>query len=135
MEKKSAKFKTTLVIDDEEIDLFLAEKILTGSNYSDNIVFYNNARFALSYLENIKEHNQFPDLILLDLNMPAYTGEDFLIGFHQALSEVIRKKTKLVVLTAYKFYHEAKDINTERFPSLAKIIEKPLKLDELDDLL
>lgn len=134
MKKKPPKFKTILVIDDEEIDVFLAEKMLRGENYSDNIITFNNAKMALSFLENIKEQSELPDLILLDLSMPAFTGEDFLIAYHKSLSEEMRSRIKLVVLTAYKNYHEAKDITIERFPSLKKIMEKPLKVEELDEI-
>ena len=131
MEKNPEKFKTALVIDDEEIDVYLAKQMLASEKCAKNSITFNNAKLALSYLENIKEKDQFPDLILLDLAMPDFSGEDFLVAYHRIIPPEFSEKTKLVVLTAYKNFHEAKDINVERFPFIAKIMEKPLKVEEL----
>lgn len=124
------KFNNVLVIDDEEIDLFLVENILLESNLSENIIYYSNAKHALSYLEKIRDPSEFPDLIILDLNMPVFNGEDFLMSYHRAFPNGMRA-TKVVVLTAYKHFHEARHISSQRFPPLVKIIEKPLQVKEL----
>lgn len=134
MENIIPKFNTIMVIDDDPIDIFIAEKILTDSHYSDSIISYINSKLALSYLANVTINDKVPDLILLDLNMPVFSGEEFLICYHQKVCESIRKKIKLVVLTAYKFFPEATGINFIRFPSLLKIIDKPLEIEELEEV-
>lgn len=134
MKKRQPKFNNALIIDDEEIDLFLVENILSESQFSENIIYYSNAKHAISYLEKIRDPQEFPDLIILDLNMPAFTGEDFLVAYHRLFPFGMRPNTRLVVLTAYKHFHEGRHITTERFPSLVKIIEKPLRLEELEEV-
>lgn len=125
-------FKTVLIVDDEDIDIFLANKILENDKYCENMIYYNNGRHALHFLKTANLECR-PDLILLDLNMPAFNGEAFLVAYHAEIPEEVRNTIKLVVLTAYKYYHEAEEINSVRFPSLAKILEKPLKIEELKD--
>lgn len=126
------RYRNILIIDNEEIDLFLAKNIISETDFSENITFYNNPRLALSYLDNIIDVVDFPDLILLDLNMPEISGEDFLVYFHRQFASGIGRNTKLVVLTAFKQFKETNQINSRRFPSLLKIIEKPLSLNHLE---
>ncbi len=55
-----------LVVDDDTANLALAQKLL-GKEY--RIAAANSGRVALKYLEN-----KYPDLILLDINMPEMDG-------------------------------------------------------------
>ena len=125
------KYKTVLVIDDEDVDLYLADKVLKKIKNVDNVILYSNGKQAFNYIKNIKEEEEIPELILLDLKMPGFSGEDFLIQF-QTLPGNISSRTKVVVVSAYLGFHEAENINYEKFPCIHKMLEKPLNKQDLE---
>ena len=66
--------KTVLLVEDNEADIFLTQEVLEdiGSNI-DLVVVYNGIE-AIDFLE----HQEKPNLIILDLNMPERDGLDVL---------------------------------------------------------
>ncbi|SDS06899.1 Response regulator receiver domain-containing protein [Polaribacter sp. KT25b] len=80
-----------LLIENDEMEIFKFKRALS-SKFSDfTIIFANNGKEALSILENC-----FPDIILLDLNMPDINGFDFLTNVKN-LSQI--KHIPIIVLT------------------------------------
>ena len=76
--------KSVLLVDDDNINNFINERLLTKNNFCDNIVIKNNGDQALSYLQNeCLERRIFPDLILLDINMPVINGIEFIEILHK----------------------------------------------------
>ena len=72
-----------MVIDDDEIEHFLYERIIKRSNLFNESVFFNSAEEALAYLKR-------PDrldirVILLDVNMPRMNGFEFLEAVTQEI--------------------------------------------------
>jgi CheY-like chemotaxis protein len=64
---------TILVVDDDEVFRLGVELVLQAAGYE--VVHAANSKQALDYVEN---GGPAPDLILLDMLMPRYTGWDFL---------------------------------------------------------
>lgn len=65
-----------MVIDDEDVDLMLFERILFRSGMTRDLISFPLATEALRYLEDPVSPEV--DLILLDVNMPIISGFDFL---------------------------------------------------------
>ena len=65
-----------MLIDDSEIDLYLHEKFLKIKEIAHHTTTFNNADEALSYLID-DDKSVFPDVILLDIQMPSFDGFDF----------------------------------------------------------
>ena len=65
-----------LVVDDEEIDRFIASHVISQHWQDCRLLFANDGLEALALLE--ENAASLPDLILLDINMPRMYGHTFL---------------------------------------------------------
>ena len=74
------KNKSILVIDDNEADHIIAHFTLT--HYDATIAFYN-AYDGQQALDILAVLDTYPDVILLDINMPGMNGHDFLSHYSQ----------------------------------------------------
>ena len=72
------KINKLYVIDDDKIYHFLFKNLLKQNKIEVNTNFYNNGADALEALKEAVRENDFPDLILLDVNMPIMDGWQFL---------------------------------------------------------
>jgi len=117
-----SKPKNILLIDDDEIFIFLTSKMLQSTGKVDNISVSYSAMEAIDYLE-MTDHKTFPDIILLDLNMPGLSGWDFL-EFYSILYPKFRKPPVLYVVSS-----SIADNDTERalkIPGVNGYIAKPM---------
>ena len=70
--------KSVLLIDDDEPTNIYTRIILEEAGCTDHIHAVHSGREALKYLS---ETNSRPDIIFLDINMPAMNGWDFLVEY------------------------------------------------------
>lgn len=68
----------TLLIDDDAISIFLTEKLFQREGFSQGLRSFQSPEQALRHVLHAAAQQQFPDVILLDLNMPVLNGWDFL---------------------------------------------------------
>ena len=98
------KLNCILLIDDDEATNFLSDLILEEAAVAHHIKTKQTARAALNYiadsahLEGKVNTLPYPDLIFLDLNMPAMDGWEF-IDQYQKLSRELDKPIVIVMLT------------------------------------
>lgn len=85
-----------LVIDDDEIFIFLTRKMLQGSGMVERISVCRSASEGIALLQ---KSNEWPDMILLDLNMPETNGWEFLQQY-QLLIRNLAKRPKLYVVSS-----------------------------------
>lgn len=119
-----SKFVNVLLVDDNEIDNFINERIITSCKFADNVVVRNSAESALEYLKEIEAtEEKIPEIIFLDLNMPIKDGFGFLVDFEK-MGEKIRKKSRVIVLSSSI---SPEDINKASVnPFVYKYLNKPL---------
>lgn len=63
-----------LIADDDQEDRFLLHTAFEEIGRSDDIFLVENGMQVLNYLDDSARQNQFPSLIVLDLNMPVLNG-------------------------------------------------------------
>ncbi len=80
MQQPSARVARFLVIEDSRSDVFLLERALKMQDLRFELVHLLNGGDALAFIrrEGAYADAALPDLILLDLNLAKYTGEDIL---------------------------------------------------------
>ncbi|UII20653.1 response regulator [Fulvivirga ligni] len=96
MNSKSA--EVVMLIDDNEIDVFINQKVLEFDQFAERIITYYSAKEALTYLAEAPIQD-IPDVIFLDLNMPVIDGFKFLEEY-STFSDQIREKVTIIVLTS-----------------------------------
>ncbi len=129
MKEKEIPFNRILIIDDSEVDFFIANSILKKHKPSVSLYYAMDVDSALNMLRSFKT-SEVPDLILLDLNFERQSkqGLDFLKEFEK-LYAGLDTQTKITVLTAFKGFQEAKVI--ARDFSHTAIMEKPFSVEKL----
>ena len=70
------KFKyDILLVEDNQDDILLTQLGLKESGINAELTILNNGKLAIQYLQCLlKDGKQFPDLILLDINLPIMNG-------------------------------------------------------------
>lgn len=129
MEPKSRK---VMVVDDNQIDLYIAEMVMKTTKFADEVICMGSARQALDYLKPLHDRpEELPYLIFLDINMPEMTGFDFL-NEYKSLPENIRKKCIIMMLTTSLDENDRKLAEENVF--VQRFLNKPLDKDKIAQL-
>ncbi|WP_142786334.1 response regulator [Changchengzhania lutea] len=124
--------KHVLLIDDNEIDNYIAKHSITKSNMAQKINVQSSGIDALEFLDTLKNNpEEFPDTIFLDIQMPKMNGFGFLEAFKK-FPEAIRTQCKVIMLSSS---NDPKDIERSfQYPFVKKFLTKPLVLSMLENL-
>jgi len=120
-----------LVIDDDEINIFIIKKIVARTGYAVDMISKNNGQQAIDYLnEVVKNDGQFPQLILVDINMPLMNGWEFLVAYEQLDLPV---NTHMYMLSSSVYENDIE--KAKSYKIVNGFISKPLSLERLTELL
>jgi CheY-like chemotaxis protein len=129
-DEKSFKFDRVLLIDDNDIDNFINERMITTNYFSRKVVVKNSGEAALKFLiENAENKNILPEVIFLDLNMPVMDGFAFLQEYEK-LPESVQENCKVIVLSSSISPEDINRASTN--PFVIKYVNKPLNEKYLD---
>ncbi|MCX6291414.1 MAG: response regulator [Bacteroidetes bacterium] len=128
-EEKPFKFQRVLLIDDNDIDNFINERMITTTSFSISVVVKTSAESALEYLRLQSGEEHLPQVIFLDLNMPVMDGFGFLAEYEK-LADSIKKFCKVIVLSSSISPEDINRASTN--PYVVKYINKPLNEKYLD---
>lgn len=130
------KFYSVMLVDDNEIDNLINQKMLEATAVCERIYLHTGAKSAIEFLKNIDKvaddnPDIIPEVIFLDIDMPLMDGFQFLDQFEN-LSDRIRAKSKIVMLTSSI---NPQDVSRSRKSSyVKKYLNKPLTQDALKKL-
>jgi len=130
-------YKAIMLIDDNEIDNLINQKIIEASNICDYIFTHTGGKSAIEFLRNIEKiapitgNQGLPELIFLDIDMPLMDGFQFLDEF-DTLSHATKEYCKIVMLTSSI---NPQDMSkSKKYQYVKKYINKPLSPDNLKKL-
>jgi len=101
------KLNCILLIDDDEPTNFLNRMLIEEVDCTEHIQISQSGRAALDYLTGsglfASPKGQFPspELIFLDINMPAMNGWEFLDRYNELGSEIKRKIIIVMLTTSF----------------------------------
>lgn len=136
MSAKTKKFRSVMLVDNNEIDNLINQKMIEASDIAENILTYTGAKGALEFLKNIDKitalrENALPEVIFLDIDMPLMDGFQFLEEFDK-LSDSIKENCSVIMLTSSM---NPQDLSKAKKSSyVKKYINKPLTQDSLEKL-
>lgn len=97
------KYKRVMLLDDNELDNYINEKIIQACHFSEKIYKNTSGKSALEFLSNISVPENgmidlYPEIIFVDLNMPMMDGFQFINYIKN--NERSTVKNRFVILTS-----------------------------------
>ena len=120
---------SVLLIDDDAISNFLNTRLLKEMQVAQDIKVTLNGEEALRFLQQEKAANRpFPELILLDINMPVMNGFEFLEAFREITDSDFH--SVVIILTTSTNTRDFDQL--QRYEEVEVYLSKPLTDDNLD---
>jgi len=125
---KDAPYKNVMLIDDNEIDNLINQKMIESSGITNNVYIHTGAKSAIEFLKNLEKLSELsnevlPDIIFLDIDMPLMDGFQFLDEF-QKLMVKTQEKCNIVMLTSSI---NPQDLDKSKsYESVKRYLNKPL---------
>lgn len=111
-----------IIVDDNELDCFVADRILRHTKIANGIQAFLHASNALEYIKSVVKPAE-TTVILLDIVMPVMNAVDFLEEFEK-LSDEKRSDYRVVAFTSSM---NKRDINKVKgFKSVIELLDKPI---------
>lgn len=129
------KYFAVMLVDDNEIDNLINQKMIEAANITQHIYTHTGARSAIEFLKNIEKideaaKNILPEVIFLDIDMPLMDGFQFLDEFEK-LQDNTRDRCKIVMLTSSI---NPQDMSKSKEYNVLKYFNKPLSQETLENL-
>ena len=115
-----------MVIDDEEFDRLIYDRVIKRSGLVEEVISLSDAEEALAYLRDAT--NPEVHIILLDVNMPGMSGIDFL----DAAQDMLRAASIPVVIMLTTPLAPAMRTRAAQHDVIVDYFMKPFRADHLD---
>ena len=122
-----SKVRHAVLIDDDEATNVYHDIIVQEADVVEEYQIFDSAVDALEFLKN---QEQAPDFILLDINMPRMTGWEFLEEYKKL--DQAANPPKVIMLTTSLGTFDKKQ--AEDNPLVSGFRQKPLTLEMLDEI-
>jgi CheY-like chemotaxis protein len=122
-----------LLIDDNRDDNLYHTLVLKALDPATEVISVSSCNEALEFLANLVDSTEPPpDLVLVDLNMPAMTGWEFIEAYGRR-GAGLNLQTQLIVLSTTENPDEIRRVELD--PRIAGFLSKPLDEATLEGLL
>ncbi len=125
-------YKSILIIDDDDIYSYITSQMIEIATRCQRVDKKMSGLTGLRHLERYQGTVDFPELIILDLDMPIVSGVDFLEKYNEKFHKQ-HLSTKILVVTGIDSGQD--DSKIRSFPFVIGIASKPLSTEKLISLI
>lgn len=119
-----------MLIDDDPVFNFIARKLIESSKVEYTLEEYLDGSEAIEALSKKNSKDQFPDHILLDINMPRMNGWQFL----EAMRDMqIDKEITITIVTSSIDGEDRRKAHT--YPEINEFLIKPISKSDITEIL
>lgn len=119
-----------VMIDDNQMEHLIMQKMFDRYELFHNADHASDGRVIIDQLSKERtQTTEIPDIILLDLHMPDFSGWDFLEQFEKL--QVSLKKSVRIYIVSSSVNSEDRT-RAKKYPFVHDFITKPVKRDRLD---
>ena len=122
------KMRCILIVDDDEIACFVAERMLEPLDIASEIKSLYNGKEVADYFE--EANGNFPDFVLLDINMPLMNGFEFLEWYEK---NGFKGTTKFAMYTSSE--RPADKERAEGYEDVIGYISKPIDKVKIEEVM
>ncbi len=122
-----AQSKHICIIDDDPICVYTTRLLIESIGKFDQISIFSNGKEAFQGLSQLIGTAEFPQIILLDINMPIWDAWDFL--------DELNKKNEHVISSIYVVSSSNDPEDEQRaktYDQVKGFLLKPIQLDQLN---
>jgi CheY-like chemotaxis protein len=119
-----------MLIDDNKDDNFFHERVIRKNFAANTILVKQSASDALEYFK--QREFLYPDLIFLDINMPAINGWEFLEEYERRLNDSATHPIIIMLTTSENTDDRARAFT---YKIVSEYKTKPLTKDMLEEIL
>lgn len=122
-----------IVIDDNKLDCFIAEKIITNTGMSESIRLFSDARQALEFIrKNVSFSTPARTVVTLDVQMPLMNGFEFVEAFETLPPEL---QDHYVILLLSSSINDIDVNRVKNYQSVKQFLNKPLTVTKMSSLI
>jgi two-component SAPR family response regulator len=129
-----AHYSKVLLIDDDDIDIYISRRIISDCGFADQVISKDNTDDAMSFLKGLEgTPENIPDLIFLDISLAGKNSLTFLNEM-QLYNRKLNGRFKIAILSDMLPYEKSEAEKIRRHPIVLKVIEKPLTINVLNSI-
>ncbi len=121
-----------IIVDDSKLDCFIAERIIRNTGKGLSVTSFIYPSDALEHLANTPAQDPYPNIILVDIQMPVMNGFQFVEEFEKLPPSVVENYIVFVISSSI---NDEDMLNVDRYKSIRQFINKPLTAAMLGKLL
>ncbi|WP_373493491.1 response regulator [Aquiflexum sp.] len=124
-------FENVMIIDDNQIDLYIVSRMITKNSFGKNVLQYSSAIEALNYLkENQEDIPRLPAVIFVDIYMPGMSGFEFMAEYDK-LSTALKKHCRVFIISSSIDEQDLAKANRDK--NIVTMKEKPITEEFLNE--
>jgi len=123
------KLKCILLIDDDPNDILFHKRAIEKANVECEVIAMESATLGLEFIQsrgNNGNTQRQPDLIFVDINLPAMNGWDFIAAYQQGIKTVGLQTTPIIVMLSASGSQEDED-KAKSMGVVSDLLVKPLR--------
>ena len=132
MIEASPVFENMMIIDDNNIDLYITTQTIKRNNIGKTVMPYSIAEDALKFLQlNALDLSALPRIILVDIYMPVMSGFEFMEAYDK-LPTNLKEFCKVFIVSSSIDSVDLDRANKD--PNVTAFREKPISVEFLQEI-